>query len=1078
MKPLNREEVLHKEGNGTPSNKSVIHKPSKKAKEEIFGGGKPTIYGKKKSPRKVKKDKKNKKKVAGLPLGAKIGAGVAGVAVVGGSVAALVHNMGGTKNDVQNANRHSKDTGLDFGTDKDDNDKSDLESHKSSRKKNDAKHNKHEKKSKGEDALDDLLGGDSDSSSDDSSSKSSKSKHSGDSDDTIESLINGMSGGNSSSDKGLKALAEKATKSVSQANKLGGKEASKAVKGKSEPSKLPNAKENKDEKTNKDGLTSLAYKPGQKQDDQLDAKINDLVARTNTQRENNGKGRVTENVNNGGNKGNTGTATARTNNNGNTGSSKPTNTGKPSNPLHNNPGDVVVKPDNPSHETKPNNPGHQTNPDNPGHETKPDNPGHETKPDNPGHETNPDNPTTPTYPYQSVPDGTSKTVTFVDASGKQIGTGTLTKNGNNVSVNGIPSGYKLSDLDTEGHSPQLLQWPNSISVVSDGTTPTEPGHETKPDNPVTPTYPYQSVPDGTSKTVTFVDASGKQVGTGTLTKNGNNVSLSDIPGGYKLADLDTEGHSAQLLQWPDTINVVSDGTSQPSTPTYPFQNVADGTTKEVTFVDADGKQVGTGTLTKNGNNVSLSDIPSGYKLADEDAEGHSAQLLQWPDTINVVSDGTNQPSTPTYPFQNVADGTTKRVTFVDADGKQVGTGTLTKNGNNVSVDGIPGGYKLSDLDTEGHSTQLLQWPDTISVVSDGTSQPSKPDNPTYPAQSIPDGTSKRVQFVTSDGTVIGTGTLSKVGNSVQISDIPGGYKLSDLDTEGHSVQLLQWPDTISVISDGTSQPSKPDNPNTPTYPAQDVADGTTKEVTFVDTNGNQVGTGTLTKSGNSISVDGIPGGYKLSDLDSNGHSAQLLQWPNSITVISDGPSVQPGGNTNPDQPSNPTYPFQSVPDGTSKTVVFVDASGNQVGTGTLTKNGNSVHLSGIPGGYKLSDEDSQGHSAQLYQWPNSITVVSDGSSVQPGGNANPDQPSNPTYPAQSIPDGTSKQVQFVTSDGTVVGTGTLTKRNGGVAVDGIPGDYQMTDLDSQGHSMQLWNWPDKITVISVNSFDVAKYIHA
>ena len=851
MKPLNREEVLHKEGNGTPSNKSVIHKPSKKAKEEIFGGGKPTIYGKKKSPRKVKKDKKNKKKVAGLPLGAKIGAGVAGVAVVGGSVAALVHNIGGTKNDVQNANRHSKDTGLDFGTDKDDNDKSDLESHKSSRKKNDAKHNKHEKKSKGEDALDDLLGGDSNSSSDDSSSKSSKSKHSDDSDDTIESLINGMSGGNSSSDKSLKALAEKATKSVSQANKLGGKEASKAVKGKSEPSKLQNAKENQDEKTNKNGLTALAYKPGQKQDDQLDAKINDLVARTNTQRENNGKGRVTENVNNGGNKGNTGTATARPNNNGNTGSSKPTNTGKPSNPLHNNPGDVVVKPDNPghqtnpdnpSHETKPNNPGHQTNPDKPGHQTNPDNPGHQTNPDNPGHQTNPDNPGHQTNP------------------------------------------------DKPGHQ----------------TNPDNPGHQTNPDNPTTPTYPYQSVPDGTSKTVTFVDVSGKKIGTGTLTKNGNNVSLSDIP--------------------------------------------------------------------------------SGYKLADEDTEGHSAQLLQWPDTINVVSDGTNQPSTPTYPFQNVADGTTKGVTFVDADGKQVGTGTLTKNGNNVSVDGIPGGYKLSDLDADGHSAQLLQWPDTISVVSDGTSQPSKPDNPTYPAQSIPDGTSKQIYFVTSDGTVIGTGTLSKAGNSVQISDIPGGYKLSDLDADGHS--------------------------------------------------------------------------------------AQLLQWPNSITVVSDGSSVQPGGSTNSDQPSTPTYPFQSVPDGTSKTVAFVDGSGNQVGTGTLTKNGNSVHLSGIPGGYKLSDEDSQGHSAQLYQWPNSITVVSDGSSVQPSGNT------NPTYPAQSIPDGTSKQVQFVTSDGTVVGTGTLTKRNGGVAVDGIPGGYQMTDLDSQGHSMQLWNWPDKLTVMSVNSLDVAKYIHA
>src|SRR5699024_11000743 len=125
---------------------------------------------------------------------------------------------------------------------------------------------------------------------------------------------------------------------------------------------------------------------------------------------------------------------------------------------------------------------------------------------------------------------------------------------------------------------------------------------------------------------------------------------------------------------------------------------------------------------------------------------------------------------PTYPAQSIPDGTSKQVKFVTSDGTVIGTGTLSKAGNSVQISDIPGRYKLSDLDTEGHSAQLLQWPDTISVVSDGTSQPSKPDNPTYPAQSIPDGTSKQVQFVTSDGTVIGTGTLSKAGNSVQISD--------------------------------------------------------------------------------------------------------------------------------------------------------------------------------------------------------------------------------------------------------------------------------------------------------------------
>src|SRR5699024_1881639 len=129
--------------------------------------------------------------------------------------------------------------------------------------------------------------------------------------------------------------------------------------------------------------------------------------------------------------------------------------------------------------------------------------------------------------------------------------------------------------------------------------------------------------------------------------------------------------------------------------------------------------------------------------------------------------------------------------------------------------------------------------------------------------------------------------------------------------------------------------------------------------------------------------------------------AQLLQWPNQITVVSDGTN-QPsdpnhsntGGNTSSSQPNNPTYPFLNVPDGTSKNVQFVASDGSVVGTGQLTRNGNSVHLSGIPDGYKLSDEDSQGHSVQLYQWPNQITVVSDGTSHP----SNLTHPTTPSYP--------------------------------------------------------------------------------
>ena len=896
MKPINRSKVLHKEGN-TPNNKSVIHKPSKKsekAKEEVFGKtNKPKVYtNKKKNPYQKKNKKKSKKAAAGLPLGAKIGGGVAAVAVVGGSVAAVVNHLN-SKNNVQDANRHSDDTGLKFGTDKDDKDNKD-EKLKKDKKKKDEKLNKDSKrkgKSDSEDILSDLLGGDD--SSDSSSADSSKSKGSK-KDKDLEDLINGMSGGSSKSDSNdLKELAEKADKSISKASKLGkGKEAL----GKNKPENIPNAKE-KDNKDN--GLTSLDYKPNKDNKDKAVASAAD-------------RGNQLENNHNSANR-----------------NQRPTTSqedkGESERPTNNKPNTST------SEKSKPNtNSGSSDKPStNPGGSDKPKpgtNPGGSDKPKpstNPGGSDKPSPSTNPSGSDKTKPSTT-------------------------------PSG---SDTPKPSTTPSGSDTPKPSTTPSGSDTPkpsTNPGGSDKP-KPGTN-------PGGSDK-----------------------PKPSTNPGG---SDKPSPSTNPSGSDTPDT------NPDEP-TPTYPYQDVPDGTSKQVQFMNSDGQIVGKGTLSKNGNTVNVSNIPDGYTLSDEDSEGHSAQLLQWPDTVTVIGNGTHTPSTntntgdhtqptPTYPYQDVPDGTTKQVQFVDSDGRVVGTGELSKNGNSVNVNGIPGGYKLSDEDSDGHSAQLLQWPNTITVVSDGTAQPSKP-KPTYPAQTVADGSSKTVEFVDQNGNVVGTGTLSKNNNQISISDIPGGYKLADEDGEGHSQQLLQWPDKLSVVSDGSSQPSSkpeksgntdPDNtedPNqgrntdNPTYPFLSVADGTKKEVQFVDSNGKVVGTGELTKSGNSVHLGGIPGGYKLSDEDSNGHSAQLYQWPNTISVVPDGsnPSTNPTDN----------YPASNVPSDTTKSVQFIDQSGKVIGTGKLIKNGNTIRLDGIPGGYKLADEDSEGHSAQLLQWPDTISVV-------------------------------------------------------------------------------------------------------
>ena len=986
MEPLKKSNNVNaSHGTGTP----VVNKPGQvnrpsfktnKAKKQVFG-----------SPKKPKKNNKKKNK-GGMPLPLKIGGGVAAGALAVGIIGYAMTNNHANNSASNKDNSTDSDLtgkGSDDGT-------NDLTKNKK-KNSNNKKSKKSKKDGKETDLLNDILDGEgAKASGKHSSSKSSSSEE-------LDSLIKSMGSDSKGSHKGgasLKQLAKKATESKAVAENLGGSKSSKI----SEKEKSRN--EIGTEKKNTSELQQLANKNKNAKSVSSEPKIpgqSNITKGTTT----NSKNTTHHNISTG-TKGQPTTAPGHGHHGGGT---QPT--GQPTTaPGHGHHGggtqptsQPTTVPDHGHHgggtqptsqpTTVPDH-GHHSGGTQPTSQptTVPDH-GHHgggtqptsqptTAPDygHHGGETQPTSqPTTapdhghhgggtqsttaptPTLPYENVPDGTTKTVQFVDSDGKVVGTGELTKHGNGVSLNDIPSGYKLADEDANGKSAQLLQWPNQISVVSDGSQPT-----TK--------YPSDSVPDGTTKSIQFVDSNGKVVGTGELTKHGNGVSLNGIPSGYKLSDEDANGKSAQLLQWQNQIKVVSDG-SQPATPTYLFEKVADGSSKPVTFVDSQGKSVGTGTITKEKNSVNINDIPDGYKLADLDSNGQSPQLLQWPDQISVVSDGSqsSQPTTPTYPFEKVADGSSKSVTFVDSQGKNVGTGSITRNGNGVNVSGIPGGYKLADEDSQGQSAQLLQWPNQISVVSDG----SKSATPSYPAQSITNGTSKSVKFIDDSGKVVGTGTISKNGDSINVDGIPGGYELSDEGSQGQSAQLLQWPDQLSVVATGGAPSTNQSTGNSEgqlingdaskTYPFEKVANGTTKDVSFVDSNGKVVGTGKLYKSNNSVSIDGIPGGYKLSDEDSQGQSAQLLDWPNKIVVVADGSS----------KPTT-TYAAENIPDGTSKSVKYVDMNGNVLGTGTITKHGNGVSADGIPYGYKVAGAEGN-QMNDLLNWSDQITIMPANSAI-------------------------------------------------------------------------------------------------
>lgn len=127
-----------------------------------------------------------------------------------------------------------------------------------------------------------------------------------------------------------------------------------------------------------------------------------------------------------------------------------------------------------------------------------------------------------------------------------------------------------------------------------------------------------------TKSVALLDASGKQLGTATLTRvvnadGSSQSSLSkDIPAGYTLKDVNVLNHYPSAV----TLTRVADATP------------AGTTTKAIKLTDASGKLIATGTATrvvdeKGASTVSVKGIPQGYRVADMDS------LVTFPDQLVI-----------------------------------------------------------------------------------------------------------------------------------------------------------------------------------------------------------------------------------------------------------------------------------------------------------------------------------------------------------------------------------------------------------------------------------------------------------
>lgn len=927
MKALDPEKQLRRDSEKGGGG-GALHKPNESAKQQAF---------EKHSQPNGRPRKPNNKKDKDSHKGAIIGAAAAGVAVIGvGAVIAHNMNNNGSKTASEKANEHSKDTGLSFGDDSDD------DSSSSSKKK-----------SKDKDSLD--LDSSSSSKKNKSKSKSKKSKSKldslldGDDSDTTTLLgddISGVSLGGSSgkgSKSSLSALAAQAKKSANSAKALGGSGSSSSSKSSSKGGKSnsnsPKVVDTDNTNQGSGVITPLSNKTkGGSNGNASSGKVingkTNLVNDNSGKTANGGKTSITEPDNNSGNNGgNSSNGSSGTSNSGSdSGKSSSNNNSSKDNSKDNSSKNNSSKDNNNS--SKDNN--------SKGNDSSKDNSG---KSDN----TKPSKPTTPTSPTTE-----SKTITYIDSDGNVLGTGKLTKTTENGQVKyaldaSVPAGYWVAD------NTQLLNYPNTVVVQKTNTSKNDKGDslvsqkvvsyvdktsgkavgqgiiykwkssdgstyctaDSCPVGYVTASsnedidkypdviyvkegsdfvFPADKIKEGTTKTVDMVLADGTKVGTAKLTKLKDGVQCDLGTAGYKLSDLDSDGESDQLMQWPDKVTVVKTSSDSGKDDDKPDTPTAE--TKTASLVDESGTQVGTVTLQKasNGTWSIKGSLPSGYKLKD------SSAVAAGPDKLTVVKEET--PVTPTTE--------TKTVKLIDEKGTQVGTVTLQKgsDGNWTIKGSLPAGYELND------ASAVASGPSQLVVIKKGGT--------------TPETTSKSVTFVDESGKEMGKGTLTKDSSgkwSVVENTLPNGYKVKDANA------VASGPDKVTVVKvDTTVKPTEE-----------------SKTVTFVDESGKTIEadgkpvTAKLTRksTGNgsySYELSGHPYGYKLKSED------ELKDYPDKLTVVVDPSAQKPGTSV------SKTVPCVTA-DGKQVGTVTLTKTIDSSGKGT-------VKTSTLPKGYQLVNNDS------------------------------------------------------------------------------------------------------------------------
>ncbi|WP_241651008.1 Ig-like domain-containing protein, partial [Rosenbergiella nectarea] len=484
------------------------------------------------------------------------------------------------------------------------------------------------------------------------------------------------------------------------------------------------------------------------------------------------------------------------------------------------------------------------------------------------------------------------TITVTDASGKELGTGTVGAAGTFSVTLTTPqtNGQTLSVVltDTAGNASD----PANVTA-KDTTAPTEPSGIQLSDDGKTVTGKGEA-----GSTVTVKDGEGKELGHATVGSDGNfSVTLPTAQTNgqtLSITSADAAGNTSSAA----TITAPATDTKAPTEPSG-IQLSDDGKTisgkgeagTTISVKDGEGKELGHATVGSDGTfSVILPTAQTNGQIlsvTSTDAAGNTSPAT----TITARATDTTAPTEPSG-VQLSDDGKTitgkgeagSTVTVTDASGKELGTGAVGADGT-FSV-------TLTTLQTNGQILSVVLT-DTAGNTSVPASVTAK--DTTVPAE--PSG----AQLSDDGKTITGKG---EAGSTVTVKDAEGNTLVS-----------------ATVGSDGTF---------TITLPTAQT-NGQTLSVTSTDAAGNTSSAATITAPDTMAPTE--PSGIQLSD---DGKTITGKGEAGSTVTVKDGEGKELGHATvGSDGTFSVTLPTAQT-NGQTLSVTSTDAAGNTSSAATIS----------------------------------------------------------------------------------------------------------------------------------------------